>query len=226
MLFRTNIFPEGIRYQHHNFGVIIHYPHQLWRADFGTYDWKSHEHNTPNQYTMRFKIENIIVLKRRNKGANPCNENWKHDDDIVSEIIINNVGCNPPYSKLKIKNLPNCTTKEQMKQIYRTSVEAKTSNPHPLPCQQIEKIIYTFEEFNWLMHSWINNGNNTEDKVFEILIDFLDGSYMEIEQAKSYDGQSLVGNAGGYLGLFLGYRYKYTLPTHIDILKNLKLVKC
>ena len=30
-------------------------------------------------------------------------------------------------------------------------------------------------------------------------------TYMEIRHEKAYDMQSLVGNAGGYVGLFLGY---------------------
>ena len=29
-------------------------------------------------------------------------------------------------------------------------------------------------------------------------------TYMEITQTRAYDGQSLIGNAGGYVGLFLG----------------------
>ena len=29
--------------------------------------------------------------------------------------------------------------------------------------------------------------------------------YKEIEQVRAYDVQSLVGNVGGYMGLFLGY---------------------
>ena len=224
MMFRADIFPEGIRPQSNDFGVILHYPRQLWRADFGTYEWKSHEHITPNQYTMRFKIENIIVLKRRNKGAKPCNENWNHDDDTTNNAIINSLGCYPPYHKRKINSPSYCATKEQMRQLYETSFRLLSSNPHPPPCQQIEKIIYTFDEFNWLRHNWINNGTNKEDRMFEILFEFSDGTYTEIEQAKRYNAENLVGNAGGYLGLLLGYRYKHALPKNIDILKHLKLV--
>ncbi len=82
----------------------------------------------------------------------------------------------------------------------------KTSPDHPPPCQQIEKIIYIFDEFHWLVDNWIVDGTNKTEKVFEILVEFLDGTYMQIQQTKAYDGQSLVGNAGGYIGLFLGYR--------------------
>ena len=30
-------------------------------------------------------------------------------------------------------------------------------------------------------------------------------SYKEIDQVKNYDMESLIGNIGGYIGLFLGY---------------------
>ena len=38
--------------------------------------------------------------------------------------------------------------------------------------------------------------------------------YKEIEQVRAYDVQSLVGNVGGYIGLFLGYALR-ELPTFL-----------
>ena len=104
-----------------------------------------------------------------------------------------------------------------MKEIFNSAIVIKTSTDHPPPCQQIEKIIYFFDEFSWLVDNWISLptesqslGNGTppeeDDRMFEVLLNFLDGTYMEIQHAKAYDGWSLVGNAGGYIGLFLGYR--------------------
>ena len=52
------------------------------------------------------------------------------------------------------------------------------------------------------------------DDVFEVLLDFQGSTYMEITQIRAYDGQSLVGNAGGYIGLFLGVAL-VQLPTLI-----------
>ena len=218
VIFRSNLFPNGIRPQNYGFGIILHYPHQLSRADFGTYEWKSQEKDAPNKYTMRFKIENTLVLKRRNKAKAPCNKDWKHDDDTIYTKLFLNASCKPSYWKSRdFKKLKNCTTKEQMKEIFNSAIVIKTSTDHPPPCQQIEKIIYFFDEFSWLVDNWISlptetqsigNGTQPEedDRMFEVLLNFLDGTYMEIQHAKAYDGWSLVGNAGGYIGLFLGYR--------------------
>ena len=214
VIFRSDIFPNGIRPQNYGFGIILHYPHQLSRADFGTYEWKSQAKDAPAQYTMRFKIENTLVLKRRNKVKVPCNRNWKYDDDTIYTKIFMQAACKPSYWKNKdFTGLKNCTTKEEMKQIFNSAVNIKTSPDHPAPCQQIEKIIYFFDEFSWLVDNWIstpenetNELNNRTERIFEVLLNFLDGTYMEIQHAKAYDGWSLVGNAGGYIGLFLGYR--------------------
>ena len=208
IIYRSDIFPNGIRPQNYGFGIILHYPHQLSRADFGTYEWKSQGKDPPNQYTMRFRIENTLVLKRRNKASVPCNEDWKHDDDIIYQNIFTQAGCRPSYWKSKDlqTRLKNCTTKEELNGIFNAAVNIKTSSQHPPPCNQIEKIIYFFDEFNWLVDNWISEATNETEGMFEILLNFLDGTYMEIQHVKAYDGWSLVGNAGGYIGLFLGYR--------------------
>ena len=39
---------------------------------------------------------------------------------------------------------------------------------------------------------------------FQVIMSFQGPTYMEITQSRAYDAQSLVGNAGGYVGLFLG----------------------
>ena len=41
-----------------------------------------------------------------------------------------------------------------------------------------------------------------------IKMNFLSGHFKEIKQVRAYNVQSLVGNAGGYIGLFLGYTLK------------------
>ena len=40
--------------------------------------------------------------------------------------------------------------------------------------------------------------------IIHVMMTFQGARYMEIMQIRAYDGQSLIGNAGGYVGLFLG----------------------
>ena len=40
---------------------------------------------------------------------------------------------------------------------------------------------------------------------FKVRLWFRSNRFMEIKQVKAYNFQNLVGNGGGYMGLFLGY---------------------
>ena len=210
ILFRTDIFPNGIRPPQNEFGIIIHYPQQLSKADIGMYDWKSQENYNPGMFTMKVEIRNTMVVKRRQKYSLPCNERWKLDDDLIYKRMYSKAGCKPSYSKRQGPgNLKNCTNKHEMKLLYNYMLAVKSSPDHPPPCQEIEKIIFSYDEFRWLVDDWIleiNEQNDTQN-MFELLVNFNDGTYMEIQNTKSYDTWTLLGNVGGYVGLFLGYRY-------------------
>ena len=71
------------------------------------------------------------------------------------------------------------------------------------PCQSIEMLGATYSE-DYYENSYPNG--TQKEKTFDIILRFRDmPRFKEIKQVKSYDPQSLVGNAGGYIGLFLGW---------------------
>ena len=72
---------------------------------------------------------------------------------------------------------------------------------------QIEKILYSYDKY----YESFTRDNATD---YEILLNFQGKTYMEIEQAKAYDFQSLIGNGGGYVGVFLGVAL-LQLPTFL-----------
>ena len=220
IIFWSDIFLNSIRPHSSSFGVFFHYPQQLLKADFGRFDWASHEQDAPYKYTIKFTIQNVLVIKRRNKSAQPCNEEWNNDDSTITKAIINNVGCHPPYSLWRVDNLANCTTKEQLKQFYEKSIKVKMSSIHPPPCQQIEKVIYALQEFDWLVDDWIDNSTSQMGSRFEVLLQFPDDTYMETKQTKRYDELRLFGNTAGYIGIILGCRYNDNLRIDIDSRNN------
>ena len=71
------------------------------------------------------------------------------------------------------------------------------------PCQQVEKVLYSYDEYE----SPVSNTSIREDKLFQLILNFQGDTYMEIEQIPAYDIQSLFGNAGGYIGVFLGVSF-------------------
>ena len=77
------------------------------------------------------------------------------------------------------------------------------SHYHP-PCVSIQKILYAYEEYDDL-EDWTYGWMNETNDIFEIILEFMGDTYMEIEQVRSYGFQDVVGDIGGYLGLFLGF---------------------
>ena len=53
------------------------------------------------------------VLNHRNKFANPCNSNFKKDDNMVMEKISYRIGCRPRHWVFK-SDLKPCPGKKQM----------------------------------------------------------------------------------------------------------------
>ena len=158
-------------------------------------------------------MQHLLVLNRRNKRSEPCNPEWKSDDELSIQSMLKDATCTPPYIKLRNhSNYPRCTTREDLEHFHRLAMMATMKNQQrPPPCRQIEKATFGFEEFDWLVDNWIF-GSDDDDKqnatkaMFEILFEFPDATYMEIDQTKAYETQTLIGNIGGYIGMFLGCR--------------------
>ena len=80
------------------------------------------------------------------------------------------------------------------------------------PCQVVEKLQYTYEELD----EETSNENNS-NSWFDITLHFPGMSYKEIIQVQAFDIESMVGNMGGYIGLFVGVSLS-SLPAFIAIL--------
>ena len=129
---------------------------------------------------------------------NSCNRNWqKYDEEIMLEKI-KDVGCQP-FHWMKITNAPLCQNQKQMKRFTQFNI-----TEHKVACQSIQKILYNYEEFE-ILEDWTDGWINEISKMFEVLIEFQDDIYMEVRQMRDYGIQSVVGEIGGYMGLFLGF---------------------
>ena len=68
---------------------------------------------------------------------------------------------------------------------------------YPPPCQIIHNLIIDFEEYEL-------PNDAKGDPFFVVEISQGVAYYKEIEQVRAYDEETLIGNSGGYIGLFLG----------------------
>ena len=197
-IFDSSIFPNGVRPGFYDFGVKVHYPGQLIRHQMQKYIWKDRDANSSDWLTMRFKMQKVEVIRNRETAKQSCNVNWTNDDESIMLEKIKTVGCKPSYWKVDTE-IPTCTSQKEMKMFAAFN----TSHYKP-PCKSIQNILYSYEEKESLEDLAFGWGNDA-DKIFQVLLQFTDGTYMEIQQVRGYGLGDAVGDIGGYLGLFLGF---------------------
>ena len=127
---------------------MFHYPNHVLRPSvFAKYSWPHQKEQKGSTYEMDFTIENVEILKQRKK----CKE-WVNYDENVMDIIIQKVGCSPPYYLPK-KDVPVCTTTEQMKEMASKIVLGKDHGIEP-PCKSLESMTYRYSETNYEGTPW------------------------------------------------------------------------
>ena len=214
LFLKNEIFPQTMHEQYifeKNFGVFLHYPRQLFRSPI-----RKLYQNVRNESllkVMKFKMQNIEVLIRRNKPSRKCNPEWKKDDDRILSKIVRAIGCEPSHwktdtmSKTKT-NITKCSEKRKMQLFSLHSPLAYlVPNIHFLnnlspPCHDVTQSLYEYKEDAWSKEEF--KGLDVEAKFFEINLAFPSSVYKEIVQIRAYGIQSLVGYIGGYIGMFLG----------------------
>ena len=191
--FKSSIFKDSLRLSVGNLYMSFGYPGQISASTAQKYMWKPSNYTS---FTMEFNIQNVVVLKERKKYQKSCNSNWKKNDDFILQKTIEKVGCKPVFFPVE-SSLPVC--KNASKSLSKlTELRNKIQ-----PCKKMEKVLYSFNEYYNNIDGKQLGADDTGD-VFEINVMFQGTTFTQIEQARAYDFQNLVGNAGGYVGLFLG----------------------
>ena len=205
---KASIFPNGIRPSTGEFIVVFQYPNMIFRGLISLFDdWPLHRNiSLTDHYRMKFILKGMDVLRRRYKDDEPCHDLKDYDAKVLEELM-ETVGCRPPHINYSKINLVCSTPQEHQRFLHlhqgKFSRHAETKTHIP-PCLEIQKTLIDYVEEQI-------NVANVETKVilppenwFEIKFVIKTDTFKEIKQVKAYTIQSLVGNVGGYLGLFLG----------------------
>ena len=223
-VFDDSIFPNSTRPDYYEFGVKVHYPGQLLRHQMQKYVWKAHN---GDYITMKFKILKLEVIKLRASAKESCNKNWRNDDEITMLEEIKKVGCKPSY----VKNgapFPTCRSLKEMKTFSSVNYSSYLK-----PCNSLQKVLYSYGEYNDLQ-DWTKEWIDNVTSLFDVQLEFTDGTYMEIEQVRKYGPKDVIGDIGGYLGLFLGFallqipEMVFTVACKIDVIlreKNKNIIE-
>ena len=147
-----------------------------------------------SNYRMAFTIKLMEVLRRRNKPKEPCMSDWKQFDEKVMAHNHEQIGCRAPYQTQHHTDLPICTGKQQMKQAI-FDVRGNIMTNFTPPCIAMTNVEDSFNEVDFSFGG--------KDDWFWTVIVFPD-QVRHIKQSKEITFHTLVGNCGGYIGLFLG----------------------
>ena len=148
-------------------------------------------------------VDDIEILKSRNSRNRKCTVvgDKKSFDDMILEKHIATKGCTAPYMKPDI-GYPRCGTQDEIRScIY--SYDDVRNKYYASACQRMAKVRISFEYYN----QYPKYPNYTEGilPTESFALGFKYPEYAKIiTQSKEVDIHGLVGNIGGYVGLFLG----------------------
>ena len=189
--FKTSIFPDGIRPSMDGLGVSFHYPNQFFKSiNNMRISWSKHIETQNKSLLMILQMKAFEVTIRRNSRRQPCDKKWRAYDFSVAQNKYATAGCRPVYDIWNSSYLP-CKSKEKMG--LATSFLGSENYKHE-PCQSADKIDFEYREL------YVNGSPDS----FSIVVQMLRSQFKVIEHKQAYDLQNLIGNSGGYIGLFLG----------------------
>ena len=186
--FNSSLFPNGIR-QNRNFSTRLHLPNKFMISE-NTFKSTWPERPPKKEYLMAFVLNQIDILKRRNKRNEPCIPDLLSFDNVVLNSHLESFNCRPPYQKIGT----NHTICSSSKDLQLSKIESTTLSNMKKACTSAEIITYTYEEYD--------TNKNGSDWVW-FVIDY-PKKFKEIKMVKAVNFQTVIGNAGGYVGLFLG----------------------
>ena len=208
--------------------IVLSYPGQVFRGASTflgkVFAWPNKK-DSSNTYEMAFGVKDVEVIRRRNKGETKCVD-WDKYDSLLEQQVLTYVGCRPFYL-LSMESHRQCNTQQEMARIYKEFLENMVSSQDLMkflpPCSEIQRMraIYTETKINIEEEEKLYPGMDRKNKEgrgwFRITVNFDKNEFKEIKQVRAYSAQSLIGNAGGYVGLFVGYTIA-ELPALFDML--------
>ena len=172
-------------------GVVarIHQPNQFLHTDDAQY--LSSNMDVSEGVSLGILMTGFEVMKRRNKVKEPCVTNWNEFDQIYTTQHITEFQCSPPYFEPS-EHFPICSDEKKIED-SRFEVSRIRSKPSYFPpCQGMSKIDYDF----------FNNFPKKKGSL-SIMIGYPEQVKI-ITQSQAVDVHTIIGNIGGYIGLFLG----------------------
>ena len=111
-------------------------------------------------------------------------------DQMLLDDHLKTVGCKAPYHRTN-KSMEMCDSKEK---ISEANFDLSERERPIKPCTSSSTITFSYDEYE---------ANKNEPDWFHVILTY-PNQYKEIKMVQAIDLQTVIGNAGGYVGLFLG----------------------
>ena len=143
----------------------------------------------------------VDILRQRNKGESPCDEDMKDEDEYIMKQLIRNVGCIPTYlerfaneRELHHTTLmcTNTTDYQKVRHEFRKAVESseKQNSNYKQPCKKMITSMAVRDE---------RLQNNME--ILQLTISYHQSLYRQIKNTEAYSSETLLGQVGGFVGM-------------------------
>ena len=169
------------------FYVKVHSIEQFLVGDDFSY---GHMNDWSTEYNVF--IKDFEILNKRSSRRRKCNEYSNSYDTMILHEFLVKEGCRPLYAT-QDKSFPLCNTMEKMKK-SKFNYEEPEEMDIKAPCQRISKIRSTRRS---------GKKNHRKHDEWSLSISY-PKEFKIITQSKEVDIHALIGNIGGYLGLFMG----------------------
>ena len=179
----------------------LHYPNQLLRAIQLDYEYGGSGLVSGKLESKVIWIHNIEVIRRRNTIKTPCNENSLKDMDLIDSKLLHQIQCKPPHW-IDI-DFTICNSSQNIKKFDISSDIPDSSflKSQPKPCDQVQSASIFIQE------NYRSKNTTNLDRMSSFGILFNSPDYREIKHTRDFNLESLIGNVGGYIGLFLGFAF-------------------
>ena len=167
-------------------------------------------------YEINFDVRGIEVMRYRNKQQQSCREgNYDYSLEAFKEAL-KDIGCRPPYSPNN-DNYSLCESQEKMKEFNKRQLLLFGGlDLRHKPCDYLAKLNYDVTEADL---------TETDPPFFTIKFNFKEDTMKVIQMIQAFSVEGLIGNIGGYVGLFLGYALMMIPELLQSFWNNLKRLK-
>ena len=174
---------------------------------------------------MNAITQGFEMIQRRSTSNQPCEEKWLNDDVDIINRLVSRTGCRHAHW-FKNSSIPICDSQKKFKLLKLPDIKTISQvflKDHISPCREIQSIISTISVRDATQVDFQRNITSMDPMIY-LNIQFKNPAYKTIRRIRSFNEETLIGNLGGYVGLFLGVAI-WQFPDFIELLR-VKMKRC